>query len=268
LMGFLLEIRPELSWRHAIALTVVLASAASWVFFKHFEFYAPLYAALAFVAWMGARYLRAPYFRKFIWLIAAFFIAANMHRVALFYLPALALVFRDSKSARGFRKPEQREIAVMAAAVLAAALLHAVPVYLASIDAWKALVLEDYNRVSELLTPFTQSWADYASETSRLGAVHRFTFGSIEHWKHFFFFMLAGSPLALPVIAAFARRIKSQREKFLLLMAICGWVWALFWHPHLGYGDWDLFCNPAVATNLLAASLIVRPTAGDRIPAR
>lgn len=257
-LGFLREIGGGVGARAWIAALPIVASLTLWVFFKHFEFYAPLYVALVFYGWMGVRYFRTPTFLNFALLMLAVFIAINMHRVAAFHLPALLLAFHDSANPRRFRPPTSRERGLMALVIAATALLHIVPIYLAMSDRWNALVFEDYNWFPELLTPWTQGWLEYVREHSKLGTVPRFTFASLEHAKHFLFFLLAGSPVAIVVIAAKARRISGPEEKFLLVSALCAWAWALVWHPHLSYGDWDLFMNPAVPTNLLAAILLLK----------
>lgn len=263
LAAFFFGINAIPSWRHFLAGLVVLSSATTWIFLKHIEFYAPLYAALAFFYWRALIYFNERSNRNFFCLCAAVFIAGSMHRVALFQMPALMLVFYDPVVSRRFRWPTNYKRGTLAGFALAAALLQMVPVYLSAIGRGPFTILEDYNWLPELLTPWTQSWADYVREHSKLGSFHIYTFGSVKHWKHFFFFIGVGSSLAVPVIAIFFRRIKTDLEKFLALAATCGWLWALVWHPHLSYSDWDLFCNPAVPTNLLAAALLLKKENGS-----
>lgn len=241
-----------------LAAAVALASGATvLVFINHAEFYAPLYAALALFYWRAAAYFRARTLVNFSLLIASALIAVTMHRVAVFHMPALIVIFRADAPNR-LRLPDHFEATVILLAVIAAAMAHIVPITLASLDIWKIYVIEDYNWLPELITPIGDGWAGYVANHSKLGATPLFTLGSLEHWKHFLFFLAISSPVALLFLVFGLRRPRSDLERFLIIGAACAWVWAFLWHPHKGYADWDLFCNGAVPLNFLAAAVILR----------
>lgn len=263
LAAFVADASPRLGARTPLAAVAVLASALTWTFAGHIEFYAPLYAGLLFYYWRAGRYFRHPSNRNFAWMIASAGVAVTMHRAALFQLPALALVWLDPK--RPFRpsSPTREQALTLLAAIILLCLLHFIPIF--SYVAFDApiLVFEDYNWLPELITPLTQGWADYVAAHSRLGSYHLFTFGSRAHWEHFLFFVAVASPLGLPLVILYRRSIRDRWTRFLLLSAAAGWLWAFVWHPHLGYGDWDLFANPGLPTNLLAATLLLRAPSAD-----
>ncbi len=248
----------------ALAAACVLASAITWTFVGHMEFYAPLYAALMFYYWRAIRYFRDRSFRNFAWVFVGAAVAVTMHRAAAFHLPALVWLFRGGAGESRFRRPARGEAVAMLCAVLAVCVPHLVIVGLSALDLARTLVVETYNWLPELLTPFTRGWAEYVRANSQLGSFHLFLFGSLEHWKHFLFFWGVGSPVAIMAAAVFGWRGRRTRrswnadEAFLALSALCAGVWALFWHPHMGYGDWDLFVNPSLPLNLLAAMLAIR----------
>ncbi|MBI3736568.1 hypothetical protein HY256_08665 [Candidatus Sumerlaeota bacterium] len=56
---------------------------------------------------------------------------------------------------------------------------------------------------------------------SRLGAVPLYTLGSMAHWRYFGFFLLARSPVGLPVCIGFARRIVRPDARFVAASAAC-----------------------------------------------
>jgi hypothetical protein len=250
--------------RKALAAAVVLFSAITWTFVGHIEFYAPLYAGLMFFYWRASRHFLAPSERTFFWMILAAWAAVAMHRVALFHLPALALVWAGSARPLRWIRPTQTQVVVVLGFVIVACVTHVIPVFVAAAFNAPILVFEDYNWLPELITPMTQGWAEYVRENSRLGSSHKFLFGSYAHASHFFFFVMVASPLGVPVAILLRRQIRGRWPGFLLAAAAAGWLWAIFWHPHLSYGDWDLFVNPGLPTNLLAASLILGETAEKR----
>jgi hypothetical protein len=243
--------------RKALAAVIVIASAITWTFIGHIEFYAPLYAALMFFYWRASRFFLAPGERTFFWMILAACIAVTMHRVALFHMPAVALVWLRSVRPLRWQRPTTPELKVVLGFIIAVCLLHAAAV-LAGTMSSRVLVFEDYNWLPELITPMTQGWADYVRENSRLGSTHKFLFGSFAHASHFFFFVMVASPLGVPTLVLLRRQIRGDWPRFLLVAAATAWVWAIFWHPHLSYGDWNLFVNPGLPTNLLAATLVLK----------
>ena len=258
LFAFLAEMNPGPDLRAFPAALPVLVSSIIWTFVGHAEFYAPLFMGLMFFYWMTARYFRDRSLANFRWLMIGVFVAVSMHRVAVFHLPALAIVFLASPTGWRLRPPTRPEKISILVLIIAVALSHTIPIFLGTLWVVPIYVFESYNWLPELLTPFTQSWADYVEANSVLGSFHIFKFGTVDHLKHFFYFLGTGAPIGTAICLWRIRHIRQPHEKFLLVAAISGWIWAIFWHPHLGYDDWDLFCNPALPTNLLAAVLILR----------
>jgi|GEM_PF-2143481 len=259
LAAFLRDLGPASMARRSLAAVVVLTSAVTWNFVGHIEYYAPLHPALLFFYWRALVYLRGPTPRAFAWLIAAAWITVFIHRVAVFHLPALAVIFLAPAGRWGPRRPTRGESLVMLTALITTCALHAAAVLMASaIGRGPFLVIADYNWLPELITPFSEEWRQYVIDHSRIGSIPIYTFGSASHWNHFFFFIAVSSPLGLPIVVARARRLRRPEEIFLAAAAASAWLWAFFWHPHLGLLDWDLFSNPGIPTNLLAAALLVR----------
>ncbi len=259
LAGFLREAIPGSMVRGAIGAAAVLTSAITFTFIGHIEFYAPLYAGLMLYYWLVVRYLREPSHRRFIGLLFGLVVAVTMHRAAVFQVPGLAVLWlRPGRPVR-WSRPTQDQTVALLVAFIAICVLHFGPVLWSMLSEGSILVYEDYNWLPELITPLTQGWADYVQENSKLGSYHLFTFGSRAHWEHFLFFLGVASPLGLPLVLGLRRKIDAGIGLFLLCSALCGWLWAFVWHPHLGFGDWDLFANPGLPTNLLAAWLVIQP---------
>lgn len=264
--AFIRDARPRSRVRAAAAAAVVLTSAITWTFVGHIEFYAPFYAGLMFFYWRVARYFREPSDRAFFWMILGAWVAVGMHRVALFHLPALALMWLKPGRPLAIARPTRHQATVMLSLLIAACVAHFVPIFSAAALGARIAVFEDYNWLPELITPLTQGWADYVQAHSKLGSYHLFTFGSLAHAQHFLFFVAIASPLGLPVAILYRKAIRDAGARFLLAASILGWIWALVWHPHLGYGDWDLFANPGLPTNLLAAWLLLGGAGGTGHP--
>jgi len=234
----------------------------TFTFFRHIELYAPLMAALMVMYLLAARHLCRGSAQGWVW--AGFALAATVHRAALFTLPAFWVLRRPDPGARWWRA-DPAMVRGFTAAVLALAIPHIVIElgYVITLGSTRPhnwpVPMEATNWLPELLTPLTQAQAEFVRANSQMGSFHLFTFGTLEHWKHFLFFVLASAPVGAPVALLLARRVETRLEKFLALAALCGWAWALVWHPHQSYGDWDLFSNPGLATNLLAAMLATKP---------
>lgn len=263
LAAFVNDASAGASGRAVLAASAVLVSAITWTFVGHVEFYAPLYAGLMLYYWRAGRFFRDPSNRNFAWLIVGAGVAVIMHRSAVFQLPALALAWLAAAHPLRAVRPAREQTLILLVAVIVLCLLHFVPIFAVMAFDAPILVFEDYNWLPELITPLTRGWADYVAEHSKLGSYHLFTFGSRAHWEHFFFFLAVASPLGFPLVLLNRRRIRDRWTAFLLASALCGWLWAFIWHPHLGYGDWDLFVNPGLPTNLLAATLVL---AGPPVP--
>lgn len=261
LAAFLREGPPVSAARGGLAAAVVMVSAITMTFIGHFEFYAPLYAGLMFFYWQLARYFREPNHKRFVAVVVGLVVAVTMHRAAVFQMPALALLWLRPGRPLRLERPTQPQVTALLIAVIVMCVLHFGPVLWAMTPRASILIYEDYNWLPELITPLTQGWADYVAENSKLGSYHLFTFGSRAHWEHFLFFVGIASPLGVPAVLLLRRGIGRGLSAVLLGAALCGWAWALVWHPHLGFGDWDLFINPGLPTNLLAAWLILK--AGD-----
>lgn len=263
--AFLLEFSIGPNPRTFLAVAVLAVSSITWTFVGHIEFYAPYYAALMGFYWTVARYARRRSPANLILLLAGAWLALFMHRAALFHLPGLLIFWLRPASKFRLRKPSEEERLPLLLFVIFVCFSHTIPIASAMFGA-PLLVFEDYNWLPELLTPFTQGWADYVVENSKLGSSHLFTFGSLDHAKHFFFFVLISAPLGAPIALASFRRVgdsgRPDRRAFALAAASV-WVWALFWHPHLGYGDWDLFSQGGLPTNLLAVACLLELRAPD-----
>lgn len=258
LVGLLRELGPGGPLRAGMAAAVVVASSVSWNFMGQVEFYGPIYAALPFYYWMAIRYFKERSFRNYCWLMVAAFIALNMHRVAIFHLPALLLIFWEPHSRRRFRLPTRPERAVILFIIIATCAMHIIPMFLFALGKGPFLIIEDYNWAPELITPLTEGWKQYVYDHSKGKTIMSYLFGSRLHLSLFFGFMALSAPFGAPVCLLLRRHIRTAEERFLAVAAILAWIWALFWHAHLKWDDWDLFANPAVPTNILAATLVMR----------
>jgi hypothetical protein len=238
------------------ALSMAFSGSVLFLFFGHQEMYAPFMCSLMAMFFAASVCLarRAPIG----WLWLAWAVAVTMHRAALFYLPAFYFAF-PSSAERRFRRVDRKTLRAPVIAVIVLCAMHVWMelCYLYPFLGLDVLVFETHNWLPELLTPFTKAQADYVRQHSPIGSFHWFTFGTAAHLSHFLFFVVCGAPLGAPLLIWLGRRARSDLEKFLIASAICGWVWALFWHPHRSYLDWDLFCHPGLATNLAAAVLLI-----------
>ena len=90
---------------------------------------------------------------------------------------------------------------------------------------------------------------------SATGVFFFYTIGQPDHWKYFLFFWITSAPLAVPVIAFYRRRLRGAPALSLATASLIGIVWTFFWHPHMGWPDWDLFCLGWLPVNLLAGGL-------------
>ena len=229
-----------------------------WLFMGHIELYAPLLMALMFL------YLAALAVTRWgvnpAWAWGALIVAATMHRVALVYLPAFYFLLTPPNEHKHLRPVSKKFLVQGSIGVLAILLPHILflAVYLGQWGHARPLPLELTNWLPELITPLTQGQLDYVRANSQMGSFHLFTLGSLAHWQHFFIFMLTSAPFGWVVILLYGKRLRQSNDfqKFLITAAACGWAWAFVWHPHRSYGDWDLFCHPGLATNLLAATLL------------
>ena len=257
---FARTVRPRRRDRAAV-FAAAFMGIYSFTFFRHIELYAPLMAALMVMYLLAARHLCRGMAQGWVW--AGFALAATVHRVALFTLPAFWVLKEPGSRTRSWQA-DPAMVKGFTAAILALAIPHIVIElgYVMTLGGnpirhWP-VPMETTNWLPELLTPLTQAQADYVRANSQMGSFHLFTFGTVEHWRHFLFFVLASAPVGAPVALALWRRVDTRLEKFLATAAVCGWAWALVWHPHQSYGDWDLFSNPGLATNLLAALLVTK----------
>ena len=231
-----------------------------WLFMGHIELYAPLLMALMllFLAVLAVTHSGA----NPAWAWGALIVAATMHRVALVYLPAFYFLLPLPDGLKHLRPIPKKFLMQGTIATLAILLPHIL--FLAFyLGQWeqvrRPLPMELTNWLPELITPLTQGQLDYVRANSQMGSFHLFTLGSLAHWQHLSIFMLTSAPLGWIVILLYGKRLRhaDNFQKFLITATAFGWAWAFVWHPHRSYGDWDLFCHPGLATNLLAATLLV-----------
>ena len=244
-----------------------------WTFPGHIEFYAPLIASMAFLCYMGKLITDNRISRHWFWV--AWAICCTMHRVSLFVLPAFYFLLPVAEGR--FRKPDRSDVKAAIAAILALSIPHIAIslmfVYSIPIPFTSRVIIpiEVYNWFPELLTPLTQAQADYVRANSQIGSFHLFTLGSVEHWKHFLFFVLTSAPIGIfgLIACGFSGKLslRNDFQKFLSTATLFGWLWAFVWHPHMGYADWDLFCWPGIFTNVLFASLVFENQTKEKCPA-
>ena len=251
--------------------TLLLACGGIYMmlFVGHIELYAPLAVSLMLLFLVSHAVFRGNAHPGWLW--AAWVLAATIHRVSLFYLPAFYFLIPAGAGGGLLRRPDRRFLAHACLAILGLALPHiAFTLGSALPTRWfSPLAMETYNWMPELVTPFTQAQADHVRANSQLGSFHLFTFGTWEHWRHWLAFLLASAP-ALPVVLALRwRRLAhlDDFQRFLALAAACGWAWAFVWHPHRSLMDWDLFCHPGIVSNLFAATLLFGATVDAGISA-
>ncbi|PKO19399.1 hypothetical protein CVU37_04195 [candidate division BRC1 bacterium HGW-BRC1-1] len=230
-----------------------------WLFPGHIELYAPLLMALIFLFLAALAVTRVGANPAWAW--AALIVAATMHRVALVYVPAFYFLLPPPRWPRRIRPISKKFLVQGSVATLAILLPHILllATYLLHWQQVRPLPMELTNWLPELVTPLTQAQLEYVRTHSQMGSFHLFTLGSLAHWQHFLIFILISAPAGLVVLLLHGNRLRQSDDfqKFLITAAVCGWTWAFVWHPHRSYGDWDLFCHPGLATNLLAATLLV-----------
>ena len=230
-----------------------------WLFMGHIELYAPLLMALMWLFLAVLAVTRGGAHATWAW--GALVLAVTMHRVALVYLPAFYFLLPTPAGSRRLRPMPKSFVLQGTLSLLAILLPHVIflAIYLAQWKFVRPLPMELTNWFPELVTPATQEQLDYVRANSQMGSFHLFTLASSAHWQHLFIFMLTSAPLGWVVILLHGKRLRhsDDLQKFLITAATLGWAWAFVWHPHRSYGDWDLFCHPGLAVNLLAATLLV-----------
>jgi hypothetical protein len=231
-----------------------LVSVIPLMFIGHREFYAPILCALTalflLLACSGDRSSR----RVRPWhVLAVWGVAVLAHKLAFFYLPALVPLVADVPKRRFLRLPrdEWRNILLTTIAV---SLALQFPFWLQMAGNTHVRVIEHDNRILELLT-LPKGWADAVARRSPTGAFQLFYFGSGSHFLHFFGFLLAASPLGVPLALARWRRALAPAFISLAIAAVCSLIWTFMWHPHMAWRDWDLFCTAGLPINLLAGLL-------------
>ncbi len=233
----------------------VLASAATWNFVGHKEYYAPVLAALALFYLALVRALERPARATPAHAMAAFCLAFLAHKGALFFLPAALWLVVGRENGRWKRRLWPRRS-------LEWALVWIIMIGVA--EGFVALLTETgagilYQTVNEpvieLLTPVNQAMADWVQSRNKTGLFYYFLMFEPLHWKFFFGFLLAGAPVGIPVTIWLWRRIRTDAARALLTAAALGAVWLFLWHPRAGWKDWDLFSLAVLPLNLLAGLL-------------
>lgn len=244
--------------RSAAFWVVNLCSVLVMVFVGHKEYYAPVVVALTIYFFLLLRASQSESRVKPWHCLAAFALAVHMHKLAIFYLPGAAFLFFDFQT-RTIRPWPRRQIEYALIVVIVTVVLLQVPMWLQAFYVLDWMVVMDYdNRILELVT-LPAGWADRVAQRSVTGAYQIFYFGELKHFLYYFGFLAAGAPLGLPILVRKWRAALSPELQAFLCCAVCSLIWTFFWHPHMGWCDWDLFCTAAVPINILAGWIVSRP---------
>ena len=235
---------------------IMLCSSITFFYFGHKEFYAPEAVTLGLYFLLLTRVME-PDTRVRAWhVVSAWCLAVMIHRIALFFLPAMLPMFFGFSQHR-LRSIPRREWEKVLGAVIVFALLDQVPCWIGLMGTTLIRFTQLDNNLLELLT-LPKAWAEAVAARSVTGAFQLYYFGTLKHMQFFFGFWLLASPLAWWILI-YKRFSCAKACVPLAIGAACGVLWALCWHPHMGINDWDLFAVPAVPVNIWAGILVSRP---------
>ncbi|MCD6385232.1 hypothetical protein J7M23_05585 [Candidatus Sumerlaeota bacterium] len=248
---------------HPLFWIVNLVTGSMYLFIGHIECYAWVNVILVFYYFLVHRKLSNPESKiRLFHLWTVLLVAGFFHRLAVIYFPTiLFFLVRRTNGKIALAKPPRKEISAMLIVLIIFCMVNILPMVL-YLSGGKVIVFEIDNNLAEMITPFTWSQAQAVAERSQLGAFFEFLFGSREHLRHLFLFHTFCAPIGLLTLIVFGWRIRTPFQRFMLGASILGLLWSVFWYPHGGFFDWDLFSNFSFPLNILAGSLLADLTPG------
>lgn len=260
--GFYLALLPCFS-RKPVFLAINLLTALTMNFVGHLEYYAPVIVALTLYFLLLTRALEAaPRARP--WQVAAAWgLAFLCHKMAIIYGPVMLWLAVERDGGRWRLRPwKRRELDYGVAVIVGFILLDLLPVFLKTVwYRFPMYVVTRDDSIWELITPLTLGIGRAISARSTTGVYFLYSVGQLLHWKYFLFFWLISAPLGIPALAGWLwrhgwRGLKiNDRALALASASLIAVIWTFFWHPHMGFWDWDLFDLGALPLNLLAGGL-------------
>ncbi len=265
------------------------------IFCGHIEFYPWTCALLTLCTWWSWETMHGH--RSPLWASAALALAAAFHSSGVFYFPILLLLpilgVERAQQATPIRKQEWKQISIILALFLIAALLHRKPthwIYLSltivgiiwfttvSSHAWRKewmawfkvllpwLILFGIRALFRLRAePLLEHIAPFREPYDHGAYLYEFI-----SWDHLYdktIYFLWLTPLGLLGFLGFCglawQKIKTDR--WLLYLANgCGWalLWYIIFYPQLRLRDWDLFGSVSIPLNLFviyAAIRLIKP---------
>jgi hypothetical protein len=228
--------------RHLLFLIFNLSAGVVFIFLGHVENYAWVNLLLALYFYQSREYLagRCGLFRPTL----AYVGACLFHMLALFYLPAwfylLLKVERRDGAWRIHIAPQRTEVERILLLFIGAALFLA-------LGALAAPVILGLDVHRSRFVPLFHN-----PNPTR----YFFTMFSLGHARMLLHFILMASPLGIPLLIALAWRIRGKWQTFLLVAFLCGFAFAILWHPDMGKNDWDLFSTWAIPLDILVGLLL------------
>ena len=263
---------------HAGFLLVCLLSAITLNFIGHVEFYGPVVVALTLYFLLLTRALEPEPRAHPGSVVLAFGLAYLCHKLTLVFAPTLLwLVLRRVENGWAWRPWSRRVWEQALLTLIAITLIDIAPGILQILCPDRVLVVMRSDSLWELLTPLTPGMGRAIAARSPTGVFFFFSLGQWRHWVFFLGFWLAGAPLGLVVLAACRRRLRGDPALALASAGLLALIWTFFWHPHMGWWDWDLFTVGALPVNLLAGGLwaglfggasVNRPCRGGKEPGK
>jgi hypothetical protein len=213
-----------------------------FLFVGHVENYAWVNMLLAVYFYLARDYL---YGRRWLFPATLAYVAACLfHMLALFYFPAWLYLFlsveRKQKKVRIVITPNRADLGRILALFVGAALF-------VSLGPLIAPIIHGLDIHRSRLVPLFHN-----PNPTR----YFFTMFSLDHARMLLHFIRMESPLGIPLLVLLAWRIRSKWHTFLLIAFLCGFAFAILWHPDMGKNDWDLFSTWAIPLNLLVGLLL------------
>ena len=230
-------------------LAVNLVSIVLLMFLGHKEFYAAILVALTFYFLL---LLHVSKKREGLWLCVLLWgIAVLCHKLALFYFPAMLPLFLRLKGGKVRVEWPRDDFVKASFALIGVILVAQLPTWISIIDPDMIHPRQYDNRILEMLT-LPWPFADWVAAKSNSGAFQIFYFGEPAHFMYYFGFLILSAPLAIVIVARYRKDFYHSIPATLLMAIGCSLVWTFFWHPHMGWKDWDLFGTAAIPINLAA----------------
>lgn len=248
---------------HPLFWLVNLFTGSIFLFIGHIECYEWVNVILVFYYFLVYKKLTTPQSKiRLFHLWSILLVAAFFHRLAVIYFPTILFFLVKRKNRKiSLSLPSRKEISAILIGLIIFCIINIIP-QLLYLTNGQVIVFEIDNNLWEMIMPFSWSQAQAVAERSQLGAFFEFLFGSREHLRHLFLFHTFCAPIGLLTLVTLGWRIRTPFQRFMLGASVLGLLWSVFWYPHGGFFDWDLFSNFSFPLNILAGSLLADLTPG------